>query len=59
MAGRQVDELLDAPGRGSLGTAPDRIEMVGIRGDGEHFPVEVSMGVLCRSSGVRIATCAT
>ena len=55
MAGRQVDELL-IPQVQAASPSNDRIEMVGIRCDGEQFPAEVSMGALCRSSGVRIAT---
>ena len=57
MVGRHVDELLVPQGELPAALAPDtRAEMVGIRGDGERFPAEVSMGLLCRSSGVRIAT---
>ena len=43
--------------RMASGVNPRRLspEMVGIRGDGSRFPAEVAMGVLCGSSGVRIA----
>ena len=53
MVGRHVDELLVPQGELPAAPAPGtRAEMVGIRGDGDRFPAEVSMGVLCRSSGV-------
>ena len=57
IVGRHVDELLVPQGESPAAPAPGmRAEMVGIRGNGSRFSAEVSMGVLCRSSGVRIAT---
>jgi diguanylate cyclase (GGDEF)-like protein/PAS domain S-box-containing protein len=56
-AGTHVDELLLGSGEYPAGPAPGaRAELIGIRADGARFPVEVSMGVLRRAGGVRIAT---
>ena len=58
MTGRHVDELLvpqvaRLPSAPAPGTAP---RWSASAATASRFPAEVSMGVLCRSSGVRIAT---
>ena len=54
--GLEVDALLEPSGEPAEAGSGGRIGMIGIRRDGSRFPIEVAMGVLFPTSGVRIAT---